>query len=330
MLTSKVMGVSGANMDGRFPGLGAIVAREIGPRRPGLPAYAAVPVASSIGLSPGYFGAHFLGAPFNPFQTGGDPNAANFQVQHLNLARGLTLDRLDERRSLVRHFDTARRELDALAESQAMDRFARQAYDFVSGPAARQAFDLGKEDPRLRDQYGRHTWGQSMLLARRLVEAGTTFVTVHLGGWDHHWDLKAGMENHLPRVDSGVSSLFADLDERGLLATTLVVLCGEFSRTPRMNDGGNGGPPMSKGTPGRDHWGGAMFCLLGGGGIQGGQVYGSTDRLGMRPHTDAVTPCNIHATIYHLLDIDPRLHLLDPSGRPTPVLDDPTPIGGLL
>jgi uncharacterized protein (DUF1501 family) len=138
------------------------------------------------------------------------------------------------------------------------------------------------------------------------------------------------MEGYLPMVDSAVSALFRDLDERGLLDTTLVVLCGEFSRTPKMNDGGNGGAPMSKGTPGRDHWGHSMFCLLGGGGVQGGQVVGSTDRLGTRPHTRPVTPANIHATIYHVLGIDPKLHLLDPSGRPSPVLEDPTPIEELL
>jgi uncharacterized protein (DUF1501 family) len=138
------------------------------------------------------------------------------------------------------------------------------------------------------------------------------------------------MENHLPKVDSAVASLFQDLDERGLLETTLVVLCGEFSRTPRMNNGGNGGPPLSKGTPGRDHWGNAMFCLLGGGGVKGGQVYGSTDRLGTRPLTKAVTPCNLHATIYHLLGIDPKLQLLAPNGRPVSVLDDPMPITELL
>jgi uncharacterized protein (DUF1501 family) len=271
-----------------------------------------------------------LGAQHNPFPTGGDPNSAKFQVHNLNLARGLTLERLEDRRSLVQHFDTARRNLDPLAASQAMDRFAREAYEFVSGPAARRAFEISEEDPRLRDRYGRHTWGQSTLLARRLVEAGCTFVTVHFGGWDHHWDLKAGMDNYLPKLDSAVASLFGDLDDRGLLETTLVVLCGEFSRTPRMNNGGNGGAPMSKGTPGRDHWGNAMFCLLGGGGVKGGQVYGSTDRLGNRPLTNAVTPSNLHATIYHVLGIDPKLHLLDPSGRPVPVLDDPTPIKELL
>jgi len=251
-------------------------------------------------------------------------------VQNLNLAQGLTVERLEDRRSLVSHFDTVRSSLDALAESRAMDRFSREAYEFVSGEAARRAFELSKEEPRLRDQYGRHTWGQSTLLARRLVEAGCTFVTVHFGGWDHHWDLKASLENYLPKVDSALAALFTDLDERGLLDTTLVVVCGEFSRTPRMNDGGNGGAPMSKGTPGRDHWGNAMFCVLGGGGVKGGQVYGSTDRLGTRPHTNAVTPCNIHATIYQVLGVDPKLHLLDPSGRPVAVLDDPTPIKELL
>lgn len=330
MLTAQNLGVSGANTEQKFPSIGSIVAREVGPRRPGLPAYVGVPNAASIGLNPGYFGAHMLGTQHNPYQSGGDPNAANFAVQNLKLAQGLTIERLDDRRSLVRHFDTARRHLDGMREVQAMDRFADEAFQFVSGPAARRAFDINKEDPRVRDQYGRHNWGQSTLLARRLVEAGSTFVTVHFGGWDHHWDLKAGMERYLPMVDSAVAALFKDLDDRGLLETTLVVLCGEFSRTPRMNDGGNGGPPMSKGTPGRDHWGNSMFCLMGGGGVKGGTIVGSTDRLGTQPHSRPLTPANIHATIYHVLGIDPKLQLLDPSGRPVSVLDDPTPIHELI
>jgi uncharacterized protein (DUF1501 family) len=176
----------------------------------------------------------------------------------------------------------------------------------------------------------RGNWGQSCLLARRLVEAGSTFVTVHFGGWDHHWDLKKGYETNLPIVDRAVSGLFNDLDDRGLLEKTLVVLCGEFSRTPKMNDGGNGGAPMSMGTPGRDHWGDSMFCLMGGGGVKGGIVVGSTDRLGTRPASRPLTPCNIHATIYQVLGLDPKLQLLDPTGRPVSVLDDPTPIAELL
>jgi hypothetical protein len=330
MLTGKAMGVSGANTVQRFPSIGAVVSRELGPRRRGMPAYVGVPHAASIGLNPGYFGGHMLGAQHNPFQPGGDPNAPTYTVQNLNLANGLSLDRLEDRRSLVRHFDDFQRATDGNRTAEAMDRFSQEAFEFVTGATARQAFDIGREEPRLRDQYGRDNWGQSVLLARRLVEAGATFVTVHFGGWDHHWNLQAGMENALPRVDSAVSALFQDLNDRGLLDRVLVVLCGEFSRTPRMNDGGNGGPPRSMGTPGRDHWGNAMFCLLGGGGLRGGQVVGSTDRLGQRPHTRPVSPANIHATIYHVLGIDPRLQLLDPSGRPVNVVDDPTPIRELL
>src|SRR5215470_2576580 len=156
MLTAKDMGVGGASPEQKFPGIGAIVSRELGPRRHGVPAYVAVPHAASIGLVPGYFGGHMLGAQHNPFQPGGDPNAPQYTVNNLNLAQGLNLGRLEDRRSLVRHFDTARRHLDSMATTQAMDRFAVEAFEFVSGPAARQAFDLNKEDPRLRDRYGRH------------------------------------------------------------------------------------------------------------------------------------------------------------------------------
>lgn len=330
MLTAKDMGVSGANNETKFPSIGAIVNRELGPRQPNMPGYVGIPYAMSIGLRPGYFGPHMLGSGNKPFEPGGDPNAPNYNVANLQLTPGLTIDRLEERRELNKAFDKAQRHLERLPDSVALDRFNQEAFDFVRGARARRAFDINKEDPRLRDRYGRHNWGQSCLLARRLIEAGSTFVTVHFGGWDHHWDLKAGMERYLPMVDDCVAALFVDLEERGLLDSTLVVLCGEFSRTPKMNDGGNGGAPGSMGTPGRDHWGNSMFCLLGGGGVKGGQIVGSTDAKGERPHTGAVTPANIHATIYTVLGIDPKLNLFDPSGRPVAVLDDPTPISELL
>ena len=330
MLTSKDLGVSGANNAGKFPSLGSIVAKEVGPRVKGMPAYAAVPYAASIGLAPGYFGANFLGHQFNPMQPGGDPNAPNYQVQNLNLAQGLTLERLEDRRTLVSHFDQSQRHFESTGEARVLDRFSQEAYEFITGPAARKAFDLNQEDPRLRDRYGRHNWGQSTLLARRLVEAGTTFVTVHFGGWDHHWNLKSGYDSLLPQVDSAVATLFEDLDQRGLLDTTLVMLCGEFSRTPKMNDGGNGGAAGSMGTPGRDHWGDAMFCLMGGGGVKGGQIVGATDRLGMRPAERPITPSNIHATVYQVLGIDQDLIIYDQLNRPLKVLDDPTPITELL
>jgi len=330
MLTAKDMGVSGANTPLKFPSIGSIVHRELGARRPGVPGYIGLPHAASIGLSPGYFGGHFLGKQHDPFQPGGDPNAAQYKVQNLDLAGGLTMQRLEDRSSLMSAFDRMNREVDRSGTLEAMDRFDRSALDFVRSHQARVAFDIGREDPRLRDRYGRDTWGQSFLLARRLVEAGSTFVTVHLGGWDHHWDLKSGMENYLPKVDAGVATLLEDLVDRGLLESTLVVLCGEFSRTPKMNDGGNGGPPGSQGTPGRDHWGNAMFCFFAGGGVQGGRIVGSTDRLGERPKTRPATPSEIHATIYKVLGIDPHLSLVDPSGRPTPVLENPQPIEELF
>ncbi len=165
MLTAKDMGVSGANNTGKFPGIGAVVHREAGARRRGMPGYVAVPHASSIGLTPGYFGGNFLGATHDPFQTGGDPNAPNFSVHNLNLVPGLTIQELEERRGLAERFDDMRRTVETADVQGSMDRFGQEAFEFVSGPQARRAFDVGLEEPHLRDRYGRHNWGQSCLLA---------------------------------------------------------------------------------------------------------------------------------------------------------------------
>jgi len=330
MLTSKNMGVSGANNIGKFPGIGAIVAQQRKKLNREVPPYVAVPTASSVGRVPGYFAGKFLGVQYDPFMTKGDPNAETFTVQNMVLPSGITVDRLDDRTELRSQLDTISRTIESRGTFDALDQFDQQAFSFVAGDKARQAFDMSQEDDTTRERYGRHTQGQSTLLARRLVEAGASFVTVHFGGWDHHWNLQGGYEDYLPKVDSAVASLFEDLEERGMLETTIVMLCGEFSRTPRMNDGGNGGPPMSKGTPGRDHWGNSMFCLLGGGGIKGGQLIGSTTAKGESPKDRPVTPSNIHATVYECMGIDPTLHILDHAGRPTPVLDDPTAIHELL
>jgi Protein of unknown function (DUF1501) len=329
MLTSRG-GASGADNTGKSPSIGSIATKVLGARRPGMPAYVAVPYAASIGIRPGYFGANYLGHSYDPFETNGDPNGTNFKVDNVELAGALTIDRLEDRRGLLARFDRMRREVDTSGAMETMDQFDRKAYEMVAGDAARKAFDLASEDARIRDLYGRTSWGQSTLLARRLVEAGATWVTVHMGGWDHHWDLKKGMENNLPTVDMLVSGLFTDLDQRGLLDKTLVILCGEFSRTPRMNNGGNGGPAGSMGTPGRDHWGNAMFCLLGGGGVKGGRIVGSTNRLGEVPKDHPVEPCDLHATIYHLLGVDPTTHFLNLAGRPVPAIDRGEVIGELL
>lgn len=321
MLTGRGAGVGGSSTPGKYPFFGSIAAKMRGPRQPGMPASVAIPHAMSVGLRPGYFGGNYLGPQDNPFETEGDPNSDKFQVKNLALSKQLTLDRLEDRRSLTRYFDRLRSDVDQSGTLDAIDRFERQAFELVTGEKARQAFDLSQEDAKLRERYGRHPWGQSTLLARRLVEAGATFVTCHFGGWDHHWNLQSGYQNYLPKIDQLVSALFTDLTDRGLYEKVLVVMCGEFSRTPRMNDGGNGGPPGSMGTPGRDHWGNAMFCLLGGGGVRGGRVVGSTNRLGDAPQDRPLKPGDIHHTIFRVLGVDPSVHFPDRSGRPTTAID---------
>lgn len=328
MLTGRG-GASGADKVAKYPFFGAYATKVCGPRQAGMPATVAIPYAMSIGIRPGYFGGHFLGVQHDPFQTGGDPNRANFAVKNLTLPKNLAIDRLEDRRNLQKHFDRMRRNLDQKV-SDSMDRFELQAFDMVTGDKARAAFDIGAEDPKVRDAYGRNTWGQSTLLARRLVEAGTTFVTCHFGGWDSHWNHQGTMQRHLPRVDQAVSALFNDLDQRGLLDQVLVIVMGEFSRTPKMNDGGNGGPPLSKGTPGRDHWGNALSVLMGGGGVRGGQVVGSTNRLGEVPQDRPLRPGDIHHTIFHVLGVDPNVHFLNHSGRPIVAIDHGSVIDELV
>ena len=329
MLTGRG-GPNGSNTAGRSPSVASIATRMCGPRRPGMPAYVAVPYASSVGLRPGYFAGNYLGADANPFETDGDPNAAAFRVRDLALPDGVSLGRFGDRDGLRQRIDRLARALDTSGMMDTMDRFQAEACGLVSGGAAREAFDIDREPDTLRDRYGRTTFGQGALLARRLVEAGCTFVTVHSGGWDHHWDLQKGMESRLPEVDAAVATLLEDLRDRGRLDTTMVVLCGEFSRTPRMNDGGNGGPPGSMGTPGRDHWGSAIFALVAGGGVRGGRVVGSTDARGERPKDRPLTPFDLHATIYHVLGVDPATQFLDHAGRPVPAIDSGSVISELF
>lgn len=322
MLTGRG-GTSGANTPGKYPSVGAIASKVCGPRRPGMPAYASVPHAMSVGLHPGYFGGNYLGLQHNPFECGlyNDPNSPTFKVKDLNLLDSVTIERLEDRRNLTNHLDRLRRNGDTTGAVESMDRFQRQAFDLITSSTARKAFDIAAEPAAVRDRYGRNTFGQSVLLARRLVEAGSTFVTVQSAQWDHHWDLKALIEQFLPPLDMAVSALFEDLVQRGLRERVLVVVCGEFGRTPKLNDGGNGGPPLSMGTPGRDHWGGAMSCLIGGGGVQGGRVVGSTDPRGEFPASAPYEPFDLHTTIYHVLGIDPATVFHDRLNRPIPAVD---------
>jgi hypothetical protein len=318
MLTGY-LGSSAANLDPMYPSAGSITAKVRGPNRSGLPAYVAVPHAASVGLVPGYNSAAYLGTSYNPFQTGGDPNSPNFSVHNLKLPGGLTLSQLEDRKHLLGSFDTLRHDIDRSGTLDSLDKFQREAYELISGPAARRAFDIGSEDPRLRDRYGRHNWGQSCLLARRLVEAGVTFVTVHMGGWDHHATIAPAMKNVLPIVDRAIAALVRDLSERGLYEKVAICMCGEFGRTPRIN-------PQA----GRDHWGEAGFVLMGGGGLKTGLAVGSTTARGERPKDRPVSPADMLATLYHVLGIDTTQTFIDRSGRPHPILNGGEPIAELV
>ncbi len=318
MLTGY-LGSNAGNLDPQFPSCGAIVAKLRGASRPGIPPYVAIPQAMSVGLQPGYFSGAYLGVAYNPFNSGGDPNDPKWKVANLDLPGSLDLTRLDDRRGLLGSLDRIRRDADGTGVMMGLDSFSQQAFELVTGAAAREAFDLSREEAAIRDRYGRDHHGQCALLARRLVEAGVTFVTIHNGGWDHHWDCEPGMKARLPSMDRSIAALIGDLSERGLLDSTLVMVMGEFSRTPRMNDGGNGGPPRSMGTPGRDHWGNVMSVLLAGGGVQGGRVVGASNSKGEFPAERPLKPADVLATMYHLLGVDYQGHFVNRAGRPVAV-----------
>ncbi|MCR9296659.1 MAG: DUF1501 domain-containing protein [bacterium] len=262
-------------------------------------------------------GAGYLPSVTRPFSVGSDPARADFQVQDLDFYQGLDLNRLDRRRRFVDAMDRFSQAADA-GHSFSADPDLERAYNLIASPAAKQAFDLAQEPSAVRARYGSKTIGQSCLLARRLVERGVPFVTVNDRGWDTHENLntrlKLGYDGAkvdvglVPSLDRALSTLVQDLEERGMLQETLVVVMGEFGRTPKLNTRG-----------GRDHWPRVFSVALAGGGILGGQVFGSSDSVGESPRDNPVTPSDLAATIYTLLGIDPQLELQTQDGRPVRV-----------
>ena len=296
----------------QFPCIGSVIARVRGPNARSLPAYVAVPNTMRNGR------AAYLGQAFNPFEAGGDPNSDKFEVPNLQLTKNVSIDRLNDRRSLLTTLD-ARRELQDLeGATKAVDDFSQQAFELVYGSRARDAFDISKEPDRIRDRYGRNTVGQSMLLARRLVEAGVTCVTVRSTGWDDHNKIAEGLAKHAPPFDRGVATLIQDLFERGMQDQVLVVAMGEFGRTPRVNN-----------NAGRDHWGSVMSVMLAGGGLQPG-IIGSSNSKGEVPEDNPYRPEHVLAMAYRHLGIDPSLTFPDHSGRPRYLLEDHQLISELL
>lgn len=312
MLTGY-LGSNAINMAPQYPSAGSIVAKLKGAKKPGMPAYVGLPRTHSVGIAPGYHGAAYLGSAYNPFIADGNPASEKYQVPNLSLPAGVDGRRLEGRRTLMGAFEQACHALDDAGIGAGLDRFEQEAFSMVLGQSARRAFDLSKEDPRLRDRYSRHQWGQSALLARRLVEAGVRFVTLTFGGWDFHSSLEKGMHRVLPILDAAVGTLIEDLDRRGLLESTMVIVMGEFGRTPRMN---KRGVPGSDTVPGRDHWGRVMSVLIGGGGIPGGRVIGASTSRGEYPRSHALRPQDLMATLYHQLGIDPETTFANRAGQP--------------
>lgn len=301
--------------DNIFPSCGSVVSRLKGANTEGLPAYVNLPNRLGLGK------AAYLGASYNPFSPDSDPNNDYFQVRNLRLPGRVPTDRLEQRRSLLTDIDGLRRDVDTKGDLVGLDDFYRDAMEMVTSDLAREAFNIHKEDPRLRDQYGRNDLGQSCLLARRLVEAGVTYITIQAGGgWDTHGDNFAQLKNNLlPRYDRAVAALVNDLAMRGLDQDVLVMTFGEFGRTPRINP-----------TAGRDHWPGAMSVLFAGGGLRMGQVVGATDRRAEYPIARPQSPGCILSTMYQTLGVDFHHEFYDAARRPMPVLNEGRPIEELV
>ena len=281
--------------------------------RPGLPTFVALPhVMYHVVKLPGQV-AGFLGSSHDPFQVASDPNAPSFQLGELELPGDVPLGRLDRRESLLRGVDDPFGRSEGANAASDFAEYRSKAVGLIRSEAVRRAVRLDSEDPKTRDRYGRTTHGQSVLLARRLVEAGVRFVTVYdhqvngqLANWDAHADIFPRHKNDLlPPADRAFAALIDDLTDRGLLDSTLVIAVGEFGRTPRVN-----------GTGGRDHWPYCYSAVLAGGGVRGGSVHGASDRLGAYPESDGVTPADLAATLFWRFGLDPTSEIRDLDGRP--------------
>lgn len=288
------------------PSFGSMVSHDRGLRN-GLPAYMSMPEVSRSG------GPNFLGGQHAPFVIGGYPNSDAFQVRDVVLPKGISEGRAASRRQLRAELDQMRRYADKLAEDPAvtLDQYYQQGVDLVSSSSAQAAFDIHREDTAVREFYGRNDFGQRLLLARRLVEVGVSWVTVYSGGWDHHTKIfDAYKGDHVKRLDQGVAALIVDLDRRGLLENTLVLVLGEFGRTPKVNK-----------DAGRDHWPHAMSVLMAGAGCPRGAVIGATDPKGYHASDNVVKPEDFAATLYTKMGIDPQQTLHTNTGRPVQLVN---------
>jgi hypothetical protein len=297
----------------QYPSLGSIVSHELGSRAD-LPAYVCVP-----NMPNPFAGTGYLSSSYGPFSLGADPAQGGFRVRDLALPNGVDSARFTRRRTAMdavnAHFEAVEK-ADAIA---AMDTFYQQAYNLISSPKAREAFNLNAESDAIRNEYGRNEAGARLLMARRLVAAGVRVVSVAYGGWDFHKEIMPATRREVPPLDKAFAALIRDLDRSGLLDSTIVMLSSEFGRTPKIN-----------GDKGRDHWPRVFSIALAGGGIARGKIYGTSTATAAEPDSEEIGPADLFATLYHLLGIDFTKRLLAPGNRPIDIVRDGKVRAGLL
>ena len=308
-----------------YPAQGAVVSRLRGPNQPGMPPYVCIP--EGYGSVRGFYqNAGFLGAAHNPLNAGGSALSERYHINNpeLVLGPGLSPGRVADRRVLQQQIGDLAHAVDDHGAATTMDRHYQRALELVTSPRVQAAFDLGREPRPIHERYGTHAWGQAALLARRLVEAGVTFVTINhfeaeVDWWDDHYTLEANLRRRLPLYDQALATLIEDLHERGLADEVLVAAFGEFGRSPVIDA-----------NAGRGHWARAWHALLSGGGVQGGRVIGATTSNGGEPRDRAVGPGDLLATIYHALGIDPESTIDDRQNRPVRLVHEGRPIHELF
>ncbi len=297
----------------QYPSFGSVISHELGSRND-LPPYVCVPSMPNT-----FAGTGYLGSAYGPFSLGGDPANKEFKVRDLTLPTGIDEKHFAQRREMREAVDAHFSALEKSDALEGMDSFYQRAYAMISSEKARAAFSIKDEPEKLRESYGANAAGQRMLLARRLVEAGVRCVSLTYGGWDHHDNIKNAMATQMPTFDQAFAALIRDLDQRGMLDSTLVMVTTEFGRTPKINS-----------TAGRDHYPKVFSVVLAGGGIKRGQVHGSSDATGGEPDENPLTVPDLACTIYNQLGIDPEKNLIAPGNRPLKIVKDGAVVKELL
>lgn len=298
-----------------YPSFGSVISHEFGGKN-GLPPYVCIPQKiTNNGSDPADTG--FLSKQFGPFSLGSDPASPNFKVRDLNI--NVDTERFARRRSILETIDNHFKSIESSDALDSMDSFYQKAYELISSPDARNAFDLNKESLKVKESYGLTQAGQRLLMARRLVESGVRFVSVTYGGWDMHTNIGNQINKQLPSFDQAYAALISDLDQRGLLDSTLVMVSSEFGRTPKINKDG-----------GRDHWPRVFSVVFAGGGFKRGFVYGSSDATGSDVEDNPLTVENLAATLYNQIGIDPNKQLMASGGRPVSIVKNGQIVSDLL